>query len=47
MLPMLPDEMLIDAYRNAMRLQLDREFVYMLRAEMRRRKLSVSWDRIC
>lgn len=47
MFPMLPDEMLIDAYRNALRLQLDREFVHMLRVEIRRRKLSLSWDSIC
>ncbi|MBO9599488.1 MAG: sporulation histidine kinase inhibitor Sda [Cohnella sp.] len=47
MFPMLPDEMLIDAYRNALRMQLDREFVRMLRAEIRRRKLSLPWERIC
>ena len=47
MFPMLPDEMLIDAYRNALRMQLDREFVRMLRAEIRRRQLSLPWERIC
>lgn len=47
MFPMLPDEMLIDAYRNALRLQLEREFVHMLRAEIRRRKLSLHGERIC
>ncbi|MFC5528560.1 sporulation histidine kinase inhibitor Sda [Cohnella yongneupensis] len=47
MLPTLPDEMLLDAYRSALRLQLDREFVYMLRAEIRRRKLTLRGERVC
>jgi hypothetical protein len=41
MLPLLPDELLLDAYRSALRLQLDRDFVHMLRSEIRHRKLSV------
>ncbi len=47
MFPSLPDEMLIDAYRNALRLQLDREFVRMLRAEIRRRRLSLPEGHLC
>ncbi|MFD0671617.1 sporulation histidine kinase inhibitor Sda [Cohnella sp. GCM10027633] len=47
MLPILTDELLIDAYRSALRLRLEREFVYMLRAEIRRRNLSVPGERIC
>ncbi|WP_084760815.1 sporulation histidine kinase inhibitor Sda [Cohnella panacarvi] len=47
MFPILPDEMLIDAYRNALRLQLDREFVRMLRAEIRRRKLTLPERQLC
>lgn len=46
MLPLLPDELLLDAYRSALRLQLDREFVHMLRSEIRRRKLSVHEERV-
>lgn len=40
MLPQLPDDLLLDAYSNALRLQLEREFVHMLRTEIRRRRLS-------
>jgi hypothetical protein len=43
MLPMLSDELLLDAYRSAVRLGLDRDFVRMLRAEIRRRRLS-GWE---
>jgi|CeladaMinimDraft_18_1061708.scaffolds.fasta_scaffold02356_3 hypothetical protein len=39
MLPLLSDELLLDAYRHAIRLKLDREFVQMLMAEIRRRRL--------
>jgi hypothetical protein len=46
MLPLLPDELLLDAYRSALRLQLDRDFVYMLRSEIRRRKLSMPEQRV-
>jgi hypothetical protein len=46
MLPLLPDELLLDAYRSALRLQLDREFVHMLRSEIRRRKLSLPEGRV-
>lgn len=41
MLPQLPDELLLDAYSNALRLQLEREFVLLLRTEIRRRSLSL------
>lgn len=47
MLPILNDELLLDAYRSALRLGLDREFVHMLRTEIRRRKLSVPGERAC
>jgi hypothetical protein len=46
MLPLLPDELLLDAYRSALRLQLDRDFVHMLRAEIRRRRLSIPEERV-
>ncbi|MFC4303890.1 sporulation histidine kinase inhibitor Sda [Cohnella boryungensis] len=45
MLPQLTDEMLLDAYRSALRMRLEREFVRMLRSEIRRRKLSVPEER--
>lgn len=45
MLPLLPDELLLDAYRNALRLQLEREFLHMLKSEIRRRKLFVPEER--
>jgi surfactin synthase thioesterase subunit len=41
MLPMLSDELLLDAYRNAIRLGLEREFVRMLRSEIGRRRLTL------
>jgi hypothetical protein len=41
LLPLLSDELLLDAYRHAVRLQLDGEFVQMLRTEIRRRRLLV------
>lgn len=47
MLPILTDELLIDAYRSALRLRLEREFVHMLRAEIRRRNLTVPGERVC
>lgn len=40
MLPQLSDEMLLDAYRNAIRLGLERAFIRMLRTEIRRRRLT-------
>ncbi len=46
MLPLLPDEQLLDAYSNALRLQLEREFVHMLRTEIRRRRLSLPKERV-
>lgn len=36
----LSDDMLLDAYRGAIKLGLDKEFIRMLRSEIRRRKLS-------
>jgi len=39
MLPLLSDELLLDAYRHAVRMKLDKEFVQMLVAEIRRRRL--------
>ncbi|MDB4868554.1 MAG: sporulation histidine kinase inhibitor Sda [Cohnella sp.] len=41
MLPLLSDDLLLDAYRSAVRLGLDREFVRMLRSEIRRRCLKL------
>lgn len=41
MMPNLNDELLLDAYRHAMRLQLEKEFVHMLRAEIRRRQIQL------
>jgi hypothetical protein len=46
MLPLLSDDLLLDAYQSAIRLQLEREFVRMLRSEIRRRKLYVPEDRV-
>nr|WP_219640873.1 sporulation histidine kinase inhibitor Sda [Cohnella sp. CFH 77786] len=40
-MPLLSDEMLLDAYRSAVRLRLDREFVRMLRSEIGRRRLTL------
>ncbi|MEK0316885.1 sporulation histidine kinase inhibitor Sda [Cohnella sp. 56] len=39
MLPLLSDELLLEAYQHAVRLQLEREFLHLLRAEIRRRQL--------
>lgn len=39
MLPTLSDELLLDAYRSALRLGLEREFIRLLRSEIGRRKL--------
>lgn len=44
MLPMLTDDLLLEAYRSAMRMRLERDFVRMLRSEIRRRKLAVPED---
>nr|WP_181907506.1 sporulation histidine kinase inhibitor Sda [Cohnella lupini] len=44
-MPLLTDDLLLDAYRSALRLQLEREFVRMLKSEIRRRKLSVPEER--
>ncbi|WP_256759807.1 sporulation histidine kinase inhibitor Sda [Cohnella sp. WQ 127256] len=46
MLPQLPDDMLLDAYRSALRLQLEKDFVRMLRSEIRRRNLFVLEERV-
>jgi len=46
MLPLLTDELLLDAYRSALRMELDWEFVRLLRSEIRRRKLSVPEERV-
>lgn len=45
MLPSLTDEMLMDAYRSAIRLGLDRAFIRMLRAEIGRRRLPIPQER--
>jgi|GEM_PF-382478 hypothetical protein len=45
MLPLLSDEMLLEAYHHAKRLKLEKEFVHMLRAEIRRRRLSLPDER--
>lgn len=47
MLPTLPDDLLVEAYRSALRLQLESDFLRMLRAEIRRRKLTVPGERVC
>lgn len=39
MLPQLSDELLLDAYRGAVKLGLEKEFIGMLRSEIRRRRL--------
>lgn len=39
MLPLLSDEMLLEAYLHAQRLQLELDFIYMLKAEIVRRNL--------
>ncbi|QMV40888.1 sporulation histidine kinase inhibitor Sda [Cohnella cholangitidis] len=46
MLPLLPDDLLLDAYRSALRLRLEREFVHLLRSEIRRRKLTIPEERV-
>jgi len=46
MLPQLTDELLLDAYRNAVRLGLEREFIRMLRSEIGRRRLVRSEERV-
>jgi Sporulation inhibitor A. len=45
MLPLLSDELLLDAYRSALRMRLDREFVRLLRSEIRRRKIVLPEER--
>ena len=39
MLMLLSDDLLLEAYHHAIRLHLEREFIYMLRAEILRRNL--------
>ncbi|WP_276354058.1 sporulation histidine kinase inhibitor Sda [Cohnella caldifontis] len=39
-MPILSDELLLDAYRNAVRLGLERDFIRLLRTEIRRRGLA-------
>ncbi len=46
MLPLLSDELLLEAYHQAVRLQLEREFVFMLRAEIKRRMLPVAVEEL-
>ncbi|MFC5702919.1 sporulation histidine kinase inhibitor Sda [Cohnella faecalis] len=46
MLPLLSDELLLDAYRHAVRLSLDWDFVQMLRMEIRRRKLPLPEEQV-
>ncbi|WP_080834056.1 MULTISPECIES: sporulation histidine kinase inhibitor Sda [Cohnella] len=41
MLPLLSDELLLEAYRHALRLQLEHEFVSLLQAEIHRRELAL------
>jgi developmental checkpoint coupling sporulation initiation to replication initiation len=46
MLEMLSDEILIEAYIKALQLKLDPDFLRLLAAEMRRRKLDRSVQRL-
>ncbi|WEK53416.1 MAG: sporulation histidine kinase inhibitor Sda [Candidatus Cohnella colombiensis] len=46
MFPLLPNDLLLDAYQNALRMQLDQEFIVMLRMEIRRRRLSIPVRRV-
>ncbi|CAM3852284.1 sporulation histidine kinase inhibitor Sda [Cohnella lubricantis] len=39
MLLLLSDEMLLEAYHQAVRMKLERDFIYMLRSEIVRRNL--------
>lgn len=39
MLLLLSDELLLEAYQQAIRMQLERDFIYILRAEIKRRNL--------
>ncbi|WP_152619407.1 sporulation histidine kinase inhibitor Sda [Cohnella kolymensis] len=43
---LLSDDLLLDAYRNAVRLQLEMEFVRLLRAEIKRRRLKVPDEQV-
>jgi len=45
MLVQLSDEMLLDAYRGAVKLGLDQEFIRLLRNEIRRRRLNAGQGR--
>ncbi|MFC5469913.1 sporulation histidine kinase inhibitor Sda [Cohnella suwonensis] len=45
MLPLLSDDLLLDAYSNALRLRLDLEFLRLLKSEIRRRRLSLPEER--
>jgi hypothetical protein len=38
----LSDELLLDAYRGAVKLGLEKEFISMLRSEIRRRQLNAA-----
>lgn len=42
----LSDDLLLDAYRNAVRMRLEWEFVRLLRAEIRRRRLTVPEEQV-
>jgi hypothetical protein len=46
MMPLLSDELLLEAYRGAIRLRLEMDFIRMLRAEIRRRKLFVPEEQV-
>ncbi|MFC3801926.1 Sporulation inhibitor A [Cohnella sp. OV330] len=46
MLPLLSDELLLEAYQHAVRLKLEREFVHLLHAEIRRRQLPIKEERL-
>ncbi|MFC5405599.1 sporulation histidine kinase inhibitor Sda [Cohnella soli] len=45
MLPLLSDDLLLDAYHNAVRLRLELEFLRLLKSEIRRRRLSLPEER--
>ncbi len=46
MLPQLTDEILLDAYRGAIRLGLEKEFIRMLQSEIQRRRLNAAKGRV-
>lgn len=41
MLPLLSDDLLLDAYRSSVRMGLDPDFVRLLRSEIRRRGIKL------